>query len=103
MPLEPANDAVGHEVWLIQQAFEGVLSTLEADAADASRVSVLGKVAVAELAESVLTRLCRVLGGGTYARSSPFGCWAQDVRALGFLRPPWTLAFDAVFEGASQG
>jgi alkylation response protein AidB-like acyl-CoA dehydrogenase len=86
------------EGWLIQQAYEGMLRTVEATSADAARASLQGKVAVAELAESVLTRLCRVVGGGTYARSSPFGCWAQDVRALGFLRPPWGLAFDFLIE-----
>jgi hypothetical protein len=52
------------------------------------------KVAGARLAESCLGRLCKVLGGGTYARHSPFGHWFEDVRALGFLRPPWGLAFD---------
>jgi hypothetical protein len=51
---------------------------------------------VAQLAESCLTRLCRVLGGGTFARHSPFGNWCEDVRALGFLRPPWGLAFDGL-------
>jgi alkylation response protein AidB-like acyl-CoA dehydrogenase len=84
--------------WLIQQAYEGMLRAVETRAADAELVSVQGKVAIAELAESVLTRLCRVIGGGTYARSSPFGCWAQDVRALGFLRPPWGLAVDLLLE-----
>ena len=29
----------------------------------------------------------------------PFGQWAQDVKALGFLRPPWGLAFDQMFAG----
>ena len=86
------------EGWLIQQAYEGMLRALEATPADAALASMQGKVAIAELAEAVLTRLCRVVGGGTYARSSPFGCWAQDVRALGFLRPPWGLAFDLLIE-----
>ena len=56
-----------------------------------------GKTAVAELAESALTRICKVIGGGTFSRQSPFGCWFEDVRALGFLRPPWALAYDQVF------
>ena len=88
------------EGWLVQQAYEGMLRALEAEGADAGHASVRGKVAVAELAESALTRLCRVLGGGTYAHSSPFGYWAEDVRALGFLRPPWGLAFDSLLEGS---
>ena len=52
---------------------------------------------IAELAESATGRLCRVLGGGTFSRSSPFGHWYEDVRALGFLRPPWGLAYDNLF------
>jgi alkylation response protein AidB-like acyl-CoA dehydrogenase len=86
------------ESWLLQQAYEGMLRSIETRSADAERASLQGKVAIAELAESVLTRLCRVVGGATYARSSPFACWAQDVRALGFLRPPWGLAFDLLIE-----
>jgi hypothetical protein len=38
------------------------------------------------------------MGGGTFARHSPFGFWFEDVRALGFLRPPWGLAFDALYD-----
>ena len=56
-----------------------------------------GKEAVAELAESSLGRLVRVLGGGSYSRRSPFASWFEDVRALGFLRPPWGLAYDSLF------
>ena len=89
------------EGWLSQQAYQGMLRAMEAEGADAALASVQGKVAVAELAESVLTRLCRVVGGGTYARSSPLDCWAQDARALGFLRPPWGLAFDSLIEPRS--
>ena len=49
-------------------------------------------------------RLCRVIGGGTFSRHSPFGNWFEDVRALGFLRPPWGLAFDALFaSGWTEG
>lgn len=78
------------EAWLVEQAFEGMLRDIErSDGRDA----VLGKTAVAELSERLMGRLCRVLGGGTYARHSPFGFWFQDVRALGFLRPPWALAY----------
>ena len=42
----------------------------------------------------------RVLGGGTYGRGSPFGAWFEDVRALGFLRPPWGLAYDRLYDGS---
>jgi len=52
---------------------------------------------IAQLAESVLGRICKVIGGGSFSRSSPFGHWYEDVRALGFLRPPWGLAYDRLF------
>jgi hypothetical protein len=38
-----------------------------------------------------------VIGGGTFSRSLPFGYWYEDVRSLGFLRPPWGLAYDQLF------
>jgi hypothetical protein len=38
-----------------------------------------------------------VLGGGTFSQRSPFSHWFEDVRALGFLRPPWGLAYDNLF------
>lgn len=85
----------GNEAWLIEQALEGMLRAAETD--DGTGV-LRGKTVLAELAESVMTRLCRVLGGGTYARHSPFGFWFEDVRALGFLRPPLPLAFASLAE-----
>ena len=85
------------EAWLAIQAYEGMLRAVESE--DSPLMFVLrGKLAVSELAESVLGRICRVLGGGTFARQSPYGFWFEDVRALGFLRPPWGLAFDALYE-----
>lgn len=86
------------EAWLIQQAYEGMLRAVETNCR-AQHVARMGKIAVAELAESALGRLCKVLGGSTYSRQSPFGCWFEDVRALGFLRPPWALAYDTIFAG----
>ena len=53
------------------------LRAMEGGTSGAARATVLGKLAVAELAESVLTRLCRVIGGGTFSHSSPFGNWAR--------------------------
>lgn len=83
------------EHWLIQQALEGMVRAVETH--DDPRLEVLqGKTAIAELAENVLTRLCRILGGSTLSRRSPFGFWLADVRALGFLRPPWPLAFKSL-------
>lgn len=84
------------EGWLAGQAFEGMLRAVESD--QPARGAVLrAKTAVAQLGESCLLRICRVMGGGTFARRSPFGCWFEDVRALGFLRPPWGLAHDGLF------
>jgi len=90
------------ESWLIHQAYEGMLRSVETGGGGplGSRV---GKEAVAQLAESVMLRICKVIGGGSFSRHSPFGYWQQDVRALGFLRPPWGLAFDQIFEGAMGG
>ena len=56
------------------------------------------KNAIAELAESMTQRLCRVIGGGSFHRASPFGAAFEDVRALGFLRPPWGLAYDQLWQ-----
>ena len=84
------------EGWLIQQAYEGMLRAMEQDR-DRRFHAVQAKTAIAELAESVLQRICRVIGGGTFSRSSPFGYWHEDVRALGFLRPPLGLSYDQLF------
>jgi hypothetical protein len=89
------------EGWLIQQAYEGMLRAVEREP-NVARPVVQGKTAIAELAESALGRICKVIGGGTFARQSPFGFWFEDVRALGFLRPPWGLAYDRLFEGSSE-
>lgn len=88
------------EGWLIGQAYAGMLRAAEEGRAGALREALTGKTAAAELAESCLGRVCRVMGGGTYARRSPFGFWFQDVRALGFLRPPWPLAYEQLAQGA---
>ena len=90
------------EAWLAVQAYEGMLRAVENETAPLPSV-VRGKLAVAELAESALRRICRVMGGGTFARQSPYGFWFEDVRALGFLRPPWGLAFDALYEAGWRG
>ena len=90
---------IEQEAWLVQQAYAGLLRAVEAGSSGA-REGVIAKPAIAELAESVLTRICRVVGGSAYSRHSPFGFWLEDVRALGFLRPPWGLAYDRQFDGS---
>jgi alkylation response protein AidB-like acyl-CoA dehydrogenase len=84
--------------WLATQAYDGALRALEGDdAAEAFSSALRAKEAVAELAEGALLRITRVVGGGTFSRRSPFARWFEDVRALGFLRPPWALAHDTLF------
>jgi len=84
--------------WVAVQAYEGALRAGESgDAAEALYAGLRAKEAVAELAETSLGRLAKVIGGGTFSRRSPFASWAEDVRALGFLRPPWGLAYDSLF------
>jgi hypothetical protein len=42
------------------------------------------------------------MGGSTFRRDSPYGFYFEDVRALGFLRPPWVLAFDQLWSMSWQ-
>jgi alkylation response protein AidB-like acyl-CoA dehydrogenase len=84
--------------WVAVQTYEGGLRAAAADdLATALHGTLRAKQAVADLAEDTLRRLTRVLGGGTFSRRSPFSHWFEDVRALGFLRPPWGLAYDNLF------
>ena len=84
--------------WLAVQAYEGALRAVESgNVLVALHAALRAKQAVAGLAEESLLRLTRVLGGGTFSRRSPFAHWFEDVRALGFLRPPWGLAYDNLF------
>jgi len=84
--------------WLAVQAYEGALRAVETgDHTRAFHAALRAKESVAELAESSLGRMARVIGGGTFSRRSPFSSWFEDVRALGFLRPPWGLAYDGLF------
>jgi alkylation response protein AidB-like acyl-CoA dehydrogenase len=80
------------ELWLLHQAFEGMLHEVEG-AGSAFRL-LQGKTAMSQLAESLTSRLAKIMGGSTFGRGSPYGFYFEDVRALGFLRPPWVLAFD---------
>ncbi len=83
------------EAWTMAQVYDGALRAIESGR-PAAGAAIRAKTAGAQLAESCLGRLCRVLGGGTFSRRSPFGHWFEDVRALGFLRPPWGLAFEGL-------
>ena len=84
--------------WVAVRAYEGGLRAAEGDdPVLALHGSLRAKQAVAGLAEDTLRRLTRVLGGGTFSQRSPYAHWFEDVRALGFLRPPWGLAYDNLF------
>jgi len=84
--------------WMAVQAFEGALREVESgDQMRGLYAALRAKQGIAEIAEATLSRLVRVLGGGTFSRRSPFSAWYEDVRALGFLRPPWGLAYDTLF------
>ena len=86
------------EFWTIEQTYERLLQLIEAKGAQALLDAQHAKLAIAELAESVTQRICRVIGGGSFSRSSHFGAAFEDVRALGFLRPPWALAYDQLLD-----
>ena len=85
------------EAWLIEQAWEGGMRNFEQSNAT-TRPFLLAKQSVAQLAESVLDRLCRITGGSSYTWYAPLGAWREDIRALGYLRPPWALAFDQMYQ-----
>ena len=89
--------AAYQEAWLLRAAYDTALQAFESGGG-ARREAALAKANIGVLAETVLTRLCRIAGGGVYGRSSPLGFWFEDVRACGFLRPPWALAADRVFQ-----
>jgi len=89
--------------WLARQAWDGAIRSVEHDPAPAATYAALrAKQSIADLAEDTTRRLSRVLGGGTLSASAPFPHWFEDVRALGFLRPPWALADDALFATSLQ-
>jgi hypothetical protein len=89
------------EAWLIEQAWEGAVRTFDQGTSNRHTV-LLAKTSIARLAESVLGRLCKLSGGSAYTWYSPLGAWFEDVRALGYLRPPWALAFDQLYKASWQ-
>ena len=99
--LKPYEQVVWVEVtnaaWLAEQAYEGALRAIE-DESGGLLAASRAKATIAALAERCLADLGKVLGGASFARDAPFGQWAEDVRALGFLRPPWGLAFEQLLK-----
>ncbi len=84
------------QIWLAQKAFEGMSQSLGTDKAGAEVLH--GKLAIADLSEKALAHLSHAIGGSSLSKSSPFGQWMQDVRALGYLRPPRALSHARIFE-----
>ena len=94
-------DDAEQDHWLAVQAYEGALRAIEAGDHALRRRSAPRR----PWPSSPSARCCasrRVLGGGTFSRRSPFAHWFEDVRALGFLRPPWGLAYDALFADVAR-
>ena len=93
------------EGWLILQAYEGMLRAMEIRQ-DSRLRAVQAKTAIAELAESLLQRICRVIGGGSFCRSSPFGNWLRTFELSRFCGLPWgsrtTKSSPADRKGASS-
>jgi hypothetical protein len=89
---------VENEAWLMEQAYGGLIRAVELRGSSAGLEALHAKTAIAGLAESITGRIARLIGGGTFHRASPFGWAFEDVRALGYLRPPWSLAFDSILE-----
>jgi hypothetical protein len=90
---------VEQDAWLINEAYEAILRTIEAKGPGAALEALTAKTAIARLCENVTRNLCTVIGGGSFNRTSHFGAAFEDVRALGFLRPPWGLAYDQILAG----
>jgi alkylation response protein AidB-like acyl-CoA dehydrogenase len=85
------------DYWLLRNSYEGALRALELGEQRTALAALCAKESVAELSERTVGRLARVIGGGSYSQRNPLAHWFEDVRALGFLRPPWGLAFDTLF------
>jgi hypothetical protein len=88
-----------NDIWLADQAFEGIARAIETGAGLSSVQR--GKPAISELAEASLLGISKAIGGASFSRSSPFGQWSQDVRAL-IQRGRRSLGARQ-FQGAPQG
>ncbi|MGH1493703.1 MAG: hypothetical protein ACRBK7_30635 [Acidimicrobiales bacterium] len=81
--------------WMLTQALDGLVASLASEPAAVTLLAATkAKLGMAAMAESLMSQVCRAVGGGAFSASSPFATWYEDVRALGYLRPPWALAFD---------
>ena len=83
-----------NELWLAEQSYEGALRAIEAGEEAAHTTAVRCKITCAELIGTALSRMSKVVGGASFSKAMPLAQWTQDVKALGFLRPPLPLAYD---------
>lgn len=92
------------EYWMLTQAMSGLVHTLATKDPDAvAAEAIMAKLGLADLAETLVSRICRVVGGGAFSARSPFASWYEDVRSLGYLRPPWALAYDQLINARRSG
>lgn len=87
-----------NELWLAEQAYEGALKAIESKAEDAHIAGLRCKITCAELIDSALSRMSKVVGGASFSKAMPLAQWTQDVKALVFLRPPLPLAYDQLLD-----
>ena len=87
-----------NHLWLAEQAFQGALLAVEREDENVIEAVLRCKITCAELVETALASMARVVGGASYSRAMPLAQWIEDVKALGFLRPPLPLAYDQLFE-----
>ncbi len=86
-----------NQLWLAEQAFAGALAAVEREDVHAIETVLRCKITCAELVESALASMARAVGGASYSKAMPLAQWIEDVKALGFLRPPLPLAYDQLF------
>lgn len=89
------------ETWTAVWAYEGMIRAVETKGG-LPREVVMGKVIVAEMAESVLNRLSKLMGPEAYSQHSTFPIWVADVQFFGIMRPSFTNAYDDTFEHAFE-
>ena len=68
------------ECWLIHQAYEGMLSSVETGEGG-TQDTRSGKEAVAQLAETVMLRICKVMGGGATPVAHPLAIGSKRCRS----------------------
>jgi alkylation response protein AidB-like acyl-CoA dehydrogenase len=79
---------------LLDALLAHLVTAIGAGDPEAGDLALRGKHAAAEIVERLLARLAHAAGGSGYARNARLGDQFDDVRALGFLRPPWDIGWE---------